>query len=117
MAWVYLLIAGLCEVIWAAGLKRFGFTVASLGGCATLAVMALSFICLAQAMRVLPIGVSYSVWVGIGAAGTAIYGVVALGESADLRKWLCVALIIAGVVGLSVAAPDTQPRPVLTESR
>lgn len=117
MAWVYLLIAGLCEVIWAAGLKRFGFTLTSVGGCATLAIMALSFICLAQAMRVLPVGISYPVWVGIGAAGTAIYGVVALGESADLRKWVCVALIIAGVVGLSLTAPDAQPRPVLTKAQ
>ena len=112
MAWVFLLVAGLCEVVWAAGLKRFGFTVGSLGGCVTIAVMMLSFACLAQAMRSLPVGVSYAVWVGIGAAGTAIYGVVALGESGDWRKWVCVGLIVAGVAGLGWTSPA--PEPVVT---
>ncbi|MFN4242717.1 MAG: DMT family transporter [Tepidisphaerales bacterium] len=108
MAWLYLLLAGLCEVCWAAGLKRYGFNVLTWGMWLTAVFVALSFFFLSLAMRVLPVGVSYAVWVGVGAAGVAIYGVIMLGESTDWRKWLFLGFILAGVVGLGLT---TRPEP------
>jgi quaternary ammonium compound-resistance protein SugE len=100
MAWIWLLAAGACEIVWAVGLKKFGFTFASLGGLGTLVVMVLSFVLLAQAMKTLPLGTCYPVWVGIGALGTAVVGMSVLGESTDWRRIACIGLIVAGVVGL-----------------
>lgn len=102
MAWTWLIIAGLCEIIWAAGLKKFGFTFTSLGGIGTIVVMILSFVLLAQAMKSIPLGTCYAAWVGIGAAGTLVYGIVALGESADWKRLACAAILLAGIVGLKV---------------
>ncbi|MFD2516176.1 quaternary ammonium compound efflux SMR transporter SugE [Pontibacter locisalis] len=101
-AWVYLVLAGLCEIGWAFGLKYSeGFT--KLGvSVITVIVMILSFVLLAQAMKELPLGTAYGIWTGIGAAGTAILGIVFLDESRDLIRIICLLLIIAGVVGLKV---------------
>ena len=99
-AWFYLVLAGICEIGWAFGLKYSeGFTkpVASI---VTVVVMILSFILLAQAMKTLPLGTAYAIWTGIGAAGTAVLGIFVLGEPKDLMRILCLLLIIAGVVGL-----------------
>lgn len=104
-AWLWLLTAGLCEVAWAWGLKRYGFTLTSPGGLATIAGMVLSFVLLSQAMKTLPLGTAYAVWTGIGAAGTAILGTTLLGESADWRRILCVTAIVAGVVGPKFLSP------------
>lgn len=101
-AWALLLLAGLLEVIWAAGLKTTeGFTRLwpSVG---VIAVAWLSFWLLGLAMRTLPAGTAYAVWVGIGAAGTVIAGIVLLGESASLARLGCVGLILAGVIGLKL---------------
>lgn len=109
MAWIYLIVAGLLEVGWAVGLKyTVGFTRfwPSVG---TLAAMVVSFALLAQAIKTIPLGTGYAVWTGIGAAGTAIFGVIFLGESRDLTRMLCLLLIVAGVIGLKVAASDTKP--------
>jgi quaternary ammonium compound-resistance protein SugE len=98
--WIILLIAALLEVGWAIGLKYTdGFTRLwpSVG---TIAAMAVSMYLLARASRVLPIGTAYAVWTGIGAAGTAILGMVLLGESRDWVRIFSIALIITGVVGL-----------------
>jgi quaternary ammonium compound-resistance protein SugE len=98
--WIVLLIAALLEIVWAIGLKYtdgFSRLWPSVG---TIAAMALSMFLLARATRVLPIGTAYAVWTGIGAAGTAILGMVLLGESRDWVRVLSIALIIAGVVGL-----------------
>jgi quaternary ammonium compound-resistance protein SugE len=104
MAWVWLLIAGLLEMAWAIGLKYTeGFTKLwpSVG---TVLAMVLSFVLLGQALRVLPVGTAYAVWTGIGAAGTAVLGMVFLGESRELPRLLCLGLIVAGVVGLRVVS-------------
>lgn len=102
MAWFYLILAGICEIGWAYGLKYSeGFT--KLGvSVVTVAVMILSFVLLAQAMKTLPLGTAYATWTGIGAAGTAILGIVFLNEPRDLIRIFCILLIVAGVVGLKV---------------
>lgn len=110
MAWMWLLSAGVCEVVWAYGLKKYGFGKLTPGGMGTVLVMILSFVMLAQAMKTLPLGTSYAIWTGIGAAGTAILGMVFLGEGVDWRRVMCVALIVAGVGGLKLLAPDEPTR-------
>jgi quaternary ammonium compound-resistance protein SugE len=106
MAWVYLSLAGLLEIGWAIGLKHVdGFT-RLWPSVATIAAMIASMILLAMAARTLPIGTAYAVWTGIGAAGVAILGVVWLGESRDLVRLLCIALIVAGTVGLKLTSEE-----------
>ncbi|HVT72048.1 MAG TPA: quaternary ammonium compound efflux SMR transporter SugE [Lacunisphaera sp.] len=103
-SWIWLIIAGLLEVAWAVGLKYAqGFTrpVASV---ATVVLMLASFWCLAQAVRGLPLGTSYAVWTGIGAVGTAIAGMVLFKEPATAARLACIVLIVAGIVGLKLAA-------------
>ena len=103
MAWLLLTLAGLLEVVWALGIKRTeGFT-RLWPSVYTLVAMALSFYLLARAVRTLPIGTAYAVWVGIGAVGTAIFGLVFLGEPRTLLRIGSIALIVAGVVGLRLA--------------
>ena len=103
-AWTLLVIAGLLEIGWAIGMKSTdGFT--RPGPTAAVVVTALlSFYLLALAMRTLPAGTAYAVWVGIGAAGVAVLGIVLLGEAASLARIGSVLLIVAGVVGLRVFA-------------
>lgn len=101
-AWVYLLLAGICEIGWAFGLKYSeGFTKIGVS-IVTVAVMILSFVLLAQAMKHLPLGTAYATWTGIGAAGTAILGIVFLNEPRDAVRVFFILLIIVGVVGLKV---------------
>ena len=105
MAWVNLFIAGLCEVGWAIGLKYTeGFTRLwpTLG---TVAAMAISLWLLGVAMKSLPVGTAYAVWVGVGAVGTVILGIVLFGEPANPARLISVMLIIAGIVGLKLATP------------
>jgi quaternary ammonium compound-resistance protein SugE len=102
--WWSLLLAGLLEVGWAAGFK-FAFKSNHWITGATVAAMAASFYFLWLAMRAIPVGTAYAVWTGIGAAGAAIFGILALGESTALLRLLCIALIIAGVVGLKLVSP------------
>jgi quaternary ammonium compound-resistance protein SugE len=100
IAWLYLILAGICEIGWAFGLKYSeGFT-KPVVSVVTVAVMILSFVLLAQAMKTLPLGTAYGIWTGIGAAGTAILGMFFLNEPKDLMRILCLLMIIAGVVGL-----------------
>jgi len=105
MAWTYLLIAGLLEIGWAIGLKyTHGFSRLwpSVG---TIACMIASFGFLAVALKTIPVGTGYAVWTGIGAAGTALLGIILLGESKDLARLACIGLIIAGVIGLKWVSP------------
>src|SRR5690554_522576 len=103
MAWVMLLVAGLFEVGWAIGLKYSeGFTRLwpSVG---TLLAMGVSFWLLATAMKSLPVGTAYAVWVGIGAIGTVLLGIMLLGEPASVGRLVSIMLIVAGLVGLKLA--------------
>jgi quaternary ammonium compound-resistance protein SugE len=103
MAWFWLIVAGLLEIVWAVTLKRTeGFT--KLGpSVITLAGMIASFYLLSQVMRTLPTGTAYAVWVGIGAAGTALFGILFLDEPRTAFRLVSLALIVLGVIGLRVA--------------
>ena len=105
MNWLILFVAGLFEVAWAIGLKYTdGFTRLwpSVG---TVLAMVASVVLLGIAMKTLPVGTAYAVWVGIGAVGTAILGIVLLGDAANAGRIVSLALIVAGVVGLKLATP------------
>lgn len=103
MSWIYLIAAGLLEVVWAVTIKstegftRLGPTLLSFG------LMGGSFYLLGLAMRDLPTSTGYAIWVGIGAAGTALLGMVFLGESRSPLRLISLALIVLGVIGLQLA--------------
>ncbi len=105
MNWAILFVAGLLEIGWAIGLKytegftRFWPTVG------TVAAMVASLALLGIAMRSLPVGTAYAVWVGVGAVGTALLGIVLLGEAVNAARIFSLALIVAGIVGLKLATP------------
>lgn len=103
MAWMLLVVAGLLEVGWAIGLKYTdGFT-KLWPSIFTIAAMVISIVLLGVAMKFLPVGTSYAVWVGIGAVGTAILGIILFGEPATPGRLLSLGLIVAGIVGLKLA--------------
>lgn len=103
-AWGLLMVAGLLEVVWAVGMKSTeGFTRLWPSVIVT-AVAFASFWLLGLAMRVLPVGTAYAVWVGIGAAGAALVGMALYQEPATALRLVCIALILAGVVGLKLLA-------------
>ncbi|MGF6723865.1 quaternary ammonium compound-resistance protein SugE [Paraburkholderia sp. GAS41] len=104
MSWILLLIAGLLEVAWAAGLKTSeGFT--RLGPSIFTVVTALgSFVLLAMAMRQLPLGTAYAVWTGIGAVGAFIFGIVIMGEALTVARVASAALIVVGLIGLKLSS-------------
>lgn len=105
MAWILLLVAGLFEVGWAIGLKYTeGFT-RLWPSVLTLAAMAASVVLLGVAMKSLPVGTSYAVWVGVGAVGTAILGIILFGEPASAGRLASLGLIVAGIIGLKLATP------------
>jgi quaternary ammonium compound-resistance protein SugE len=105
MAWILLLIAGLLEVGWAIGLKYTeGFT-RLWPSVFTLTAMGLSVLLLAIAMKTLPVGTSYAVWVGVGAVGTAILGMVLFAEPATVGRLASLGLIVTGIVGLKLTSP------------
>ncbi|NGN65940.1 QacE family quaternary ammonium compound efflux SMR transporter [Streptomyces sp. A7024] len=102
MPWVLLVVAALLELVWASALKQSeGFTrlLPTLIG---VPVCLLSVVVLTVALRQLPVGTAYAVWVGLGALGVAVAGIVALGESASPARLACLGLILAGVIGLKV---------------
>lgn len=100
MKWIYLIIAGLLEIGWAAGLKcSHGFT-RPLPSVLTVAGMIISFYFLSLALKQLPLGTAYAVWTGIGTAGTVILGILFFKEPAGLLKIACIVLIVSGVAGL-----------------
>ena len=104
MAWIYLVIAGLLEVVWAFAMKQSdGFT--RVWPTAIMAVsMAGSVGFLALAMRTLPLGTAYTVWTGIGAVGTAALGIILLGEPATAMRLASIGLIVSGIVGLKLVS-------------
>ncbi|MDO9242233.1 MAG: quaternary ammonium compound efflux SMR transporter SugE [Rhodocyclaceae bacterium] len=103
-AWGILLVAGLCEVGWAIGLKYtegFSRLVPSLW---TLAAMALSVVLLGWSLKTLPVGTAYAVWTGIGAVGTALLGMLLFNESREVARLVCIGLIVAGILGLKLVS-------------
>ena len=107
MSWVYLVAAGICEIFYAAAMPRtVGFTKL------WPSVFCISFIIasmylLSLSTRTIPIGTAYAIWVGIGAVGTAAYGILVLGEDAGTLRLVCFGLIIAGIVGLKILTPSS----------
>ena len=105
MPWIYLLLAGIFEIGFAIGLKYTeGFTRLwpSVG---TIVAAGISLWLLTQALRTIPVGTAYAIWTGIGAIGVATLGVVLFSESASPARLGCIALIVAGVVGLKLFSP------------
>lgn len=104
MAWVVLCVAGLLEIAWAVGLKYTeGFT--RLGpSVATAVAMIASMALLGIALRTLPLGTAYAIWTGIGSVGTAVLGIVLFREPATALRLACIALIVAGIVGLKITS-------------
>ncbi len=104
MSWLILIIASVFEVTWAIGLKYSeGFT-KLWPSALTLVAMVLSVLLLGLAMRTLPVGTAYAVWVGLGAVGTAILGIYLFNEPANLGRVLSLVLIVSGVIGLKLTA-------------
>lgn len=106
MAWVILAVAGVLETGWAIGLKYTdGFT-RLWPSVFTIAAMGISMYLLALATRTLPIGTAYAVWVGIGAAGTAVLGMILFKEPTTVARLLCLLLLIVSIIGLKLTAPS-----------
>jgi quaternary ammonium compound-resistance protein SugE len=105
VSWLVLIVAGIFEVGWAIGLKYTdGFT-RLWPSVWTAVALVISMGLLGLAVKALPVGTAYAVWVGVGAVGTAILGVVLLGESANAARVASIVLIVAGIVGLKLATP------------
>lgn len=104
MAWIYLVVAGVLEIVWAFSMKKSqGFT--QIGPTAiTLVAMAASFGFLAAAMRSLPLGTAYSIWTGIGAIGAFVIGIAVLGEALTPMRMLAAGLIVSGLVLMKVSS-------------
>lgn len=111
MAWILLLIAGLLEVVWAIGMKQSqGFT-KLWPSVWTIVAMLASFALLAQAMRTLPLGVSYTVWVGIGAVGSVVAGAILFSERLNTAQYVCLAMIALGILGLKTTGGGSRLPP------
>ena len=104
MPWVFLLIAGLLEVVWAAllrlseGFSKLGFSVLTIVG------MTASFYCLSQATKALPLGTSYAIWTGIGALGAVIIGVLFFKEPISVARAAFALLLLVGIIGLKLTS-------------
>lgn len=105
MAWVVLVLAGLFEIGWAIGLKYTAGYTRLWPSIATVLAMVVSVLLLGVAMKSLPVGTAYAVWVGVGAVGTAILGMVLFGEAANAGRIASLVLIVVGIVGLKLATP------------
>ena len=104
MAWLILTVAGLLEMVWALLLKQSAGLSRPLPTIGFLASLLLSMFLLAQALKSLPVGTAYAVWTGIGAAGTAIVGMLWLGESRDVLKLISLVLLLSGIAGLRLTS-------------
>ena len=105
-AWLVLLVAGLCEIGWAVGLKYTDGFSRLAPSLATVTAMVASVALLGWSLKVLPLGTAYAVWTGIGAVGTAILGIFLFGESREVARLVSIGLIVAGIVGLKLLTPD-----------
>lgn len=104
MEWLYLVVAGLLEVVWAVGLKYVGGASRLWVGAGVGLAMIGSFVFLSLAYRSIPVGTAYAAWTGIGAVGTVVMGILLFGEPATPARLLCVGLILAGIVGLKLTS-------------
>jgi quaternary ammonium compound-resistance protein SugE len=104
MAWIYLVLAGLLEVVWAFFMKKSeGFTI-FVPGAITIVTMIASFALLSVSMRTLPLGTAYTIWTGIGAVGAFVVGIVVLGEAATPMRLAAGGLIVSGIVLMKLSS-------------
>lgn len=108
MGWLYLISAGLCEIVYAAAMPRTENFTKPWESVFCLLFIGGSMYLLSMAMRTVPVGTAYAVWVGVGATGTAIYGMTVLGEDRSVLRILCFTLILAGIVGLKLVSAKTE---------
>ena len=106
MNWIYLIVAGFLEVGWAIGLKYTEGWTRLWPSILTGATMIASFYFLSLALKSLPIGTAYAVWTGIGTVGAAVLGMILFDEPRDITRILCILLIVAGIAGLKITAPQ-----------
>lgn len=106
MTWIVLFVAGLFEVAWAIGLKYTQGFSRPWPTAATIVAMVISVALLGYAVRSLPVGTAYAVWTGVGAVGTVLLGIVLFGESASAARLVCIALIVAGIIGLKLVSEE-----------
>lgn len=106
MPWVMLVIAGLLEVVWALMLKKSEGLSKPVPTVIFFISLALSLFLLSQAVKSVPVGTAYAVWTGVGVAGTAILGMLLLGESRDMLKLVSIVLIVGGIIGLRLTTSD-----------
>lgn len=105
MAWIYLMIAGLFEIVWAFAMKQSdGFTRPA-ATAVTIAAMIVSFVLLSLSMKSLPLGTAYTIWTGIGAVGAFVVGIAVLGEQASAMRIIAALLIVAGLVLMKMSSP------------
>ena len=104
MAWIYLVLAGLLEIVWAVGLKYSEGFSKPLASVVTGIALVASFWLLALALKQIPLGTGYAVWVGIGAVGATVLGMVLFDESVSLARIGCIVLIVAGIAGLKLTS-------------
>ena len=102
LPWLYLLAAGLLEIGWAVGLKYTNGFTRLWPSAGTIVCMSASFFLLSLSLKTIPMGTAYAVWTGIGAAGTALLGMLLLGESREVARLVCLVMIVAGTVGLKI---------------
>lgn len=108
MAWTLLFVASLFEIMFALGLKySAGFT-RLVPSVLTVIAGIISFLVLSQALKTLPVGTGYAMWTGIGAVGTAIFGMWLFNEPRDVARLVCIGLIISGVIGLRLTSTAAQ---------
>lgn len=106
MAWSFLFLSGLFEIVWAVGLKfTEGFT-RLWPSVLTVLAMIVSFYCFSQALKGIPLGTGYAVWTGIGATGTAIVGILWFREPVAVARLVCIGLIGCGIAGLKLTSPN-----------
>ncbi len=107
MAWMYILIASIFEISWAVGLKYSNGFTETKASIFTVVTMILSYIFLSMGVKNLPIGTAYAVWTGIGAVGTAIYGMIFFNEPKELIRIFFIFLIVIGIIGLKISYRTT----------
>lgn len=104
MDWIILIVAGIFEMLWAVGLKYSDGLSKTGPGVLTIIAMVLSLALLSLAMKTLPVGTAYPVWVGIGSIGAVILGIILFNESVSLGRIVSIVLVIAGIIGLKICS-------------
>ncbi|WGL61499.1 multidrug efflux SMR transporter [Pigmentibacter sp. JX0631] len=105
MAWVYLFIAGVFEIVWALSLKNIDGLNKVSPILITIVGMAISFFFLSLSLKSLPVGTAYAIWTGIGAVGVALFGILFYSEPINFSRVFCLLLIVIGILGLKLSSP------------